>query len=120
MVSGLLILTSTTGAHETAVSLTAVLFLVFCNVALMKEMRGGEEGRGATGSSDGGSQTKSDAIRALCVHNAARGVAHNTNPRGGGRELKYPFIFSSCQTKEAPSWTKGPLTHTHLDVVLTS
>ena len=31
LVSGLFILTSTTGAHETAVSLTAVLFLVFCN-----------------------------------------------------------------------------------------
>ena len=31
LVSGLLILTSTTGGHDTAVSLTAVLFLQFCN-----------------------------------------------------------------------------------------
>jgi len=29
-VSGRLILTSTTGAHDTAVNFTAVLFLVFC------------------------------------------------------------------------------------------
>ena len=51
----------------------------------MKEMRAGGGGeRGGTRSSDGGSQAKSDAIRALCVHNAARGVAHNTNPRGEG------------------------------------
>ena len=35
LVSGLLILTSTTGGHETAVNLTAVLFFVFCKQKYM-------------------------------------------------------------------------------------
>jgi hypothetical protein len=36
-VSGRLILTSTTGAHDTAVSLTAVLFFAFCKSRLRNQ-----------------------------------------------------------------------------------
>ena len=96
LVSGRFILTSTTGAHETAVSLTAVLFLVFCNGEVFRGIDERDGDRLALGR---GGKTRSGAVRRKAMlselSQCACMCAKTTLSLKRGRKLKYPFIFSS-------------------------
>ena len=98
LVSGLFILTSTTGAQETAVSLTAVLFLVFCNGEVFRGIDERDGDRLARGKTRSGAVRRKAMLSELSLR--ACMCAKTTLSRGEGARAQISVHFLIIPKKQ--------------------